>query len=210
VGAAAPEGLSRRGRAWIAVAAILGVAAILFEVFLRTDTQTFRARSGAMEPTIDEGDRFTVNKDAYDDAAPQRRDVVVVYPPQGAVEEPECARTPPPAQMCDRPRGGAADVTFVKRIVALPGERVSIVDGRAVVDGRPLDEPYARRCDDAPACQYSRPMTVPDGHYLLLGDNRGASHDGRFWGPVPREQILGRVDDCLPLGLRCAEDDRTG
>lgn len=195
---------------WIAAAAFLGAAALVVVLFLRTDTQTFRAKSAAMEPAIEEGDRFTVNKEAYDDDAPQRRDIVVVYPPQGAVEEPECAYAPPPAQMCGRPRGGPADVAFVKRIVALPGDRVAMVDGLVEVDGRRLEEPYARRCDDAPACQYSRPMTVPDGHYLVLGDNRGASADGRLWGPVPRDQILGRVDDCLPLGLRCTEDDRTG
>lgn len=48
------------------------------------------------------------------------------------------------------------------------------------------------------------------GHCFVMGHNRGLSDDSRSWGPVAREQILGRVGDCLPLGLRCTEDDRTG
>ena len=213
MGAGAPQGLSRGVRIWIVVAAVLGVCAIVFQLLLRTDTHSFRAQSEAMEPTIEDEERFTANEEAYgDDGGPERGDLVVLYPPQGAVEDPDCARTVPSGQMCDAPRGGPADVTFVKRVVALPGERVSVRDGLARIDGRALDEPYAnlRSCANNQTCDFPRPITVRDGHYLVLGDNRGRSVDSRFWGPVPRDQIFGRVDECLPFGLRCKEDDRTG
>ena len=211
MGAGAPQGLSRRARLAILGAALLGAIVLVLVLFVRTDTQSFRAPSLSMDPTIEQEERFTLNEDAYDGADPQRYDIVVIRPPVGALEGAKCGRMPRPGRVCDRPRGGPADVRFVERVVGLPGERLSIVDGKAVIDGRPLDEPYANL--DACAgtvCTFRRPVTIPAGHYFVMGDNRGASDDSRFWGPVPRDQFVGRVDDCAPLGLWCKEDDRTG
>ena len=211
MGAAAPQGLTRRARVWLVAAAVLGAVVLVWLVFVRIDTQSFRARSEAMAPTIELNQRFTVNKEAYDDAEVQRRDIVVLHPPEGAIEPPKCARMPPARQMCDKPRGGAADVQFVKRVIGLPGERIALDDGKAVIDGQPVDEPYANvdACG-AGLCTFRSAITIPEDHYFLMGDNRGASDDSRFWGPVPRDQFVGRVDDCSPFGLRCEEDHRTG
>jgi len=80
-------------------------------------------------------------------------------------------------------------------VVALPGQSVAIDGGRAVVDGRLASEPFISPCSDRPACELPVPITVPKGHLFVLGDNRGASEDSRFWGPVPLEAITGRVVD---------------
>lgn len=78
---------------------------------------------------------------------------------------------------------------IVKRVVGLPGERVVMADGAVLVDGLPLVEPYAS------ASVYRGVFDVPDGHYLLLGDNRDVSDDARSW-PVPytgRAELVGRL-----------------
>jgi signal peptidase I len=202
--------VSRGARTWLVAAAVLGVAAIAFVLFVRTDAQSFRMKAGSMEPTFKLEERFTLNKDAYDGNDPERHDLVVIRPPQGALEG-GCGREVSPRALCPQPTEDVADVTFLKRVVGLPGDELRVVDGKAVIDGRPLDEPYvnASFCAED-TCTFRGAITVPEGHYFVMGDNRGASDDSRFWGPVPRDQVVGRVDDCLPLGLRCTEDDRTG
>ncbi|HEX6887026.1 MAG TPA: signal peptidase I, partial [Candidatus Nanopelagicales bacterium] len=86
-------------------------------------------------------------------------------------------------------RPGGDGRSIVKRVVGLPNEHVVLTDGRVLVDGRPLDEPYARRSI------FTGQFQVPDGAYLLLGDNRDASHDSRIWADpyVPRRHLLGRL-----------------
>ena len=71
--------------------------------------------------------------------------------------------------------------------------------GRVVRDGELADEPYIADCGGFEGCNFPRPITCAEGHYFMLGDNRGASDDSRFWGPVPLEWIEGRVEDCDPL-----------
>lgn len=81
----------------------------------------------------------------------------------------------------------------MKRVVGLPGERLTIEGGDVVVDGRTLAEPYAEgptRCTAGEDCD----VRIPAGHVYVLGDNRGNSRDSRVVGPVPTEGIAGRVD----------------
>ena len=199
--------MSRAARAWLVVAALVGVAATLVW-FLREDVQTFRIPSESMTPTLDVDDRVDVNKDAYGDEDPQVGEIVVIHPPEGALDG-RCYVSVDD-RLCPRAAGGPADVFFVQRIVAGPGDRLRVRDGRAIVDGRPLDEPYAADCEAIPACTFRGELTIPRDHYFMMGDNRGASSDSRFWGPVPRDQIVGRAEDCWPLGLRCSETDDPG
>ncbi len=197
--------MSRAARIWFAVAIVAGVIVTFVLVFVRTDIATFKARSESMAPTFDIGDRIAANEEAYDDADPEVGDIVVFHPPEGVMGE-GCGAPVDVGALCPEPADDPADVTFVFRVVAGPGDRLRVGDGRAIVDGKPLDEPYVRRCDDpgGGSCTFRGELTIPPDHYFVMGDNRGAADDSRFWGPVPRDRIVGRVDDCTLFGLWCS------
>jgi signal peptidase I len=193
------------------VAVIVGLivaAAVVWWLFLRPDLKRFRAPSEAMVPTIPINDRFMVDQDAYDDGeAPKVGEIVVFHPPAGAIGETgqrcgDAAVTE--SRLCARPVKERADVTFVKRVVAGPGDRLAVRRGKAIVNGRPLDEPYAQPCEAGAGCDFSGEITIPDGHFFGMGDNRGQSDDSRFWGPVPTDWLVGRVEDCSWLGIGCS------
>ena len=82
------------------------------------------------------------------------------------------------------PRRG---IEAVKRVVGLPGERVRVVAGHAEIDGRKLNEPHAS------GTGVSGDWSLAEGEYLVLGDDREESTDGRAFGPVPAEAIVGVV-----------------
>ena len=169
------------------------LAAVVFALFARTFLfQAFEVPSPSMEKTVLTGDRLLVNKFVYaPDQAPLSRLL-----PRRSVRRGDILvfRFP------EDPRR-----SFVKRVVALPGETVSIADKRVRVDGRELIEPYAFHSDDntwsndpSTSEEHRRrdqlpPTRVPDGAYFLLGDNRDDSSDSRSWGPVPGGHILGRA-----------------
>lgn len=202
--------MSRTARIVIPLAAVLGLA-LLAVLFLRTDVQTFRIPSESMAPTLRIDDRITANKEAYDEEDPRRGDIIVSHPPRGAIEGgAQCGRRVDANELCPEPAGGPADVFFVHRIVALPGDRLRIVDGHAIVDGKRLAEPWAQECGGGPQCTFRGEITIAPDHYFVMGDNRGASDDSRFWGPIRRESIVGRVDDCWPLGLKCEKTSDPG
>jgi signal peptidase I len=146
----------------------------------------FRIPSASMEPTLHCGkpvdgcrsrvsDRIIANRLAYRFHAPERGDIVVFR--TGANVEAACSA-----------RG-----TFVKRIVGLPGERVSMRNGSVFIDGVLLKEPYLPRPTDRGGESGEWPRNPRDG-YFVLGDNRSRSCDSRRWGVVPRADIIGRAD----------------
>ncbi len=192
-------------KAIIAIAAIVvSLAAVAVIVrLLGPETQNYRLPSENMEPTFSLGAVVTLNRDAYASGDPRIGDIVIDHPPVGA-EAGECGGgAPPPGRMCARPTPERAGVTFIQRVVGLPGDELALRNGIVVRNGEPADEPYTADCGTVQACEFPRPITVPEDHYFLLGDNRGASDDSRFWGPVPRDWILGRVEDCDVLRISC-------
>jgi signal peptidase I len=156
---------------------VLAGAAVVVRL-LGPETEEYRLPRESMVRTLPAGSTVTLNRDAYESAGPERGDIVIAHPPRGSATN-ECGGgTPPAGQMCARPTRERLDATVVQRIAGVPGDALTLPD-------------------------FPRPITVPDGHYFLLGDNRGASDDSRFWGPVPRDWILGRVDDCDLLRTSC-------
>jgi len=135
--------------------------------------QAFRNASASMQPTMVPGDLFFVDK-AW--GQPIERGDIVAF---------------------DWPRDRR--MQFVKRVVAVPGDTVEVRHKAVLIDGEPLAEPYVRHVDPAlhPAADDPRdefgPLVMSDGQYFLLGDNRDDSNDSRFWGPVSRRDIRGRV-----------------
>jgi signal peptidase I len=162
--------------------------------------------TGSMKPTIQEGDRVVVNKLAYDLKVPfttyevakwgdpRRGDIVVLFSP-------------------------ADNVRLVKRVIALPGDRVELIDNQLFINGKkqeqssdimPLDDQDQGRVyvlDEnldgrehkvmvSPNIQAMRsfgPVTVPAGYYFVMGDNRDNSNDSRYIGFIPRQRIVGKA-----------------
>jgi signal peptidase I len=170
------------------VAAALAFA-LLIQAFL---VKPYRIPSESMEPTLDVGERVLVSRVNYHLSSPDRGDIVVFHPPAGA-DGNECGVSHPPDQPCPRPTPQRSSVNFIKRIVAVPGDTLSIQNGHAVVNGKVQKESFTRPCAGADQCSYPRPIKVPPGHFFMMGDNRGASDDSRFWGPVPRKWIIGQA-----------------
>lgn len=148
----------------------------------------YKVPSGSMEPTVHVGDRIVVAKAAYGlrlpmtdtyvihFAPPARGDVVVIEPP----DDDTIARD--------------ADVVgsvLLKRVVAIEDDLVEVKDGRVRIDGREV--PEMRITLDAGGGPDLGPVRVPHGKVLVLGDNRGNSRDGRYFGWVDRERVLGRA-----------------
>lgn len=118
----------------------------------------------SMEPNLLERQRLIIDKISYRLHPPQRNDIVVLSRPD-------------------------IDEMLVKRIVGLPGETIEIDRGSVFIDGQPLREPFPHDVS-----LYSMPpVTLGPLSYFVLGDNRDNSNDSRSFGPVKREQILGRV-----------------
>jgi signal peptidase I len=86
-----------------------------------------------------------------------------------------------------------AETNFIKRVVAGPGDTLSIENGTPIVNGEALEEDYTRPCRGLGGCDFKTEITIPEDHYFMMGDNRGASDDSRYWGPVPREWIIGEA-----------------
>jgi len=187
--------VTRGAKIWIGIAAVFGTVVFLWGALSVTDTiQQFRLPSESMEPTYSVGDRVMVGRNGFPFGKVGRGDVVITWAPSGASDESpvECARQRP-AAACEQATPGHTDVYFIKRIVAVGGDRVAIRGGRAVVNGKPLDEPYARLDDACETCNLPREITIPPGQVFGLGDNRGNSTDSRVYGPSPEDWIAGKV-----------------
>jgi signal peptidase I len=189
---AMPLGLS------VALVAVLGL------FILHDGVRYYDITSGSMQPTLSIGSRVAAQA-----GLPLRRGEIVVFDaPAGALPStPVCGVSgegggfPAP---CGVATVAGSRAVLVKRIVAGPGDLVSVRDGHAIVNGRGSPEPYASSCFDQSACDFPKPVRVPPGQYFVLGDNRGASDDSRFWGPVPAASILGVVVSCHALQTACA------
>jgi signal peptidase I len=192
-----PPRLTRRQRfrAWrfapvVEVLVTIALALVLAEGVQAAVVKPFVIPSPSMEPTLVPSQRVLVNRLAYDFGSPQRGDIVVFHPPSLQT----CADTVPTTEACPRSSPTPASIYYVKRVIGLPGERLSIRDGHPVINGRQLtNEPYIAPCGGAPECNMPRTILIPKGEYFMMGDNRGDSDDSRFWGPVPASWIVGQV-----------------
>ncbi len=155
----------------------------------------YQIPSQSMEPTLDVGQRVLVNRFLYHFSDPGIGDIVVFHPPTGADNGGECGEPHGPREACDMPTPERSSQNFIKRIVAGPGDELSIRNGHPVVNGvAKTDEPYVNPCSLGDSrCNMPKPIVIPPDHYFMMGDNRGASDDSRFWGPVPRDWIIGKA-----------------
>ena len=170
------------------------VIAVIMALFIRTfAVQAFKIPTGSMENNLLIGDHLVVNKFIFAPTAsaferfalpvrPIRRGDVVVfkYP-----EDPER--------------------DFVKRVIGLPGETLEVREKKVYINNQPLAEPYVHYLEQpsSPSSRYETtatdlrerygPVTIPEGQYFMMGDNRDNSQDSRYWGFLPRSYIKGRA-----------------
>ena len=161
------------------------IVAVLLALFIRAFfIQAFKIPTGSMKPTLTEGDKIMVNKLLFGPKVPfidyrfpslRKRVrgyiVVFIYPIDGR--------------------------DFIKRLVAVGGETVEISDGKILINGEPIEGPpemlkiyYYNR---GPYGGDGHPVKVPEDSYFVLGDNSGSSQDSRYWGFVPKENVIGRA-----------------
>jgi signal peptidase I len=162
-----PHSIWRELRVWLKDIFIAVVIAVLMVVFLY---QPVKVEGTSMQPQLDDQERIFVNKFIYRFEEIRRGDVIVFYYPKDPSK------------------------SFIKRVVGVPGDTVTIKNGKVLINGALLDEPYVKTnfqdSDSYP------PVQVKEGFFFVLGDHRNASNDSRSWGQVPRENIFGKAVFC--------------
>jgi signal peptidase I len=170
----------------IAVLLALGIQAFL--------VKPYKIPSGSMEPTLKVGQRVLVNRIGMSLNGPHVGEIVVFHPPKDAREQ-KCGPThyevTPGGTACDQTNPETSNENFIKRIVAGPGDVISIREGHVYRNGVRERDPYIAPCGGNRACNFPTPIKIPAGHWFMMGDNRGESDDSRFWGPVPTGWIIG-------------------
>ncbi len=169
---------------WLAVLGIALLAAVGVRTFV---AQIFYIPSASMEPTLQVGERIVVDKVSFHLHGLHRGEIVVFGRP--ALE-----------------RSSYDDL--VKRVIGLPGDRISLDAGRVVVNGAPLVEPWLptpRPLSEPSAVgapfSLQAPYVVPPGRYFVMGDNRSDSEDSRYFGPISSSLVVGTmVVRVWPLG----------
>ncbi|MDY2788457.1 MAG: signal peptidase I [Atopobium sp.] len=151
------------------------IAALVLSMFIRTFVaEVYLVPSGSMLQTIQLGDRLVGEKITYRFAEPKAGDIVTFKSPEDNT------------------------TILVKRVIATGGQTVALQEGKVVVDGKALDEPYTAGKLSYPLDQVavegglSYPYTVPKGYVWVMGDNRTNSLDSRYFGPVPVANITSR------------------
>ena len=197
-------------------------AVLLAAVLMYFVVQAFKIPSGSMLNTLQIGDHLFVNKFIYGFRIPLTDKRVLELRPvgRGDIMVFRFPTDDPTEVHCGSVQYGK---DFTKRVIGLPGETVALRDGKVLIDGKPLgDEPYVHLRHSvrypAPSIQLTPeryqefwqnreldsklgdtmkdhfgPVTVPEGSYFVMGDNRDASCDGRFWGPVQKKYVKGKA-----------------
>jgi signal peptidase I len=164
----------------------------------RLPTATYRVPSGSMEPTLKIGQTVTSDNAAMRAHPPALGAIVVFHPPKnyalGCPDPNQGQSGGPDEQPCGVAGTQESSEEFIKRVVGLPGDRIAIVNGHVYRNGVRERDSYITPCGVASICAFPVPITVPRGDYYMLGDNRGASDDSRFWGPVKRSWIIGVLE----------------
>lgn len=155
-------------REWLIIAGIMLAVMSLINIYV-FNVSTVIGKS--MQPTLYEGEKLIINKISLSFGSPGRGEIVVLHDPSTGPDRKEY---------------------LVKRIIGIPGDIVEVKEQQLYVNGKPVSEPYTDTMIQDP--DFSA-LTVPDGTYFVMGDNRhaGASKDSRYFGAVAKNSIVGKV-----------------
>lgn len=164
------------------------IIAILLALFIRTFViQAFKIPSGSMLPTLQIGDHLLVSKFIYGLKIPVSGKTLIPWkkPKHGDVV------------VFKYPKDRSID--YIKRVIGVPGDTIEIRNKRIFINNKPIKDPHAHyqtrtvlKGSVSPRDNFG-PISVPDGKFFVMGDNRDNSHDSRFWGFVDQKDILGRA-----------------
>ena len=144
----------------------------LFIVIYLFFMQPHQVRGSSMDTTFRNNEYILTNKLSYRFGPPQRGDVVVFKSPENK------------------------DIDFIKRIIGLPGDKIMVEEGQVYLNGSPLTEKYIlgnTQVHEGGFLRSGQAVTVPTGHLFVMGDNRARSSDSRTFGPIPQQDIIGKV-----------------
>ncbi len=164
-----------RWYAYLGIVLVLSFADLPAGPLIKSLVRANRFPSGSMMPTLLAGDHIMSDMLVYRTRTPDRLDIVLFDYPEDPSKQ------------------------FVKRIVGIPGDTIEIRERQVYINDSPLAEPYVQYVATATKRRNANqrdnfaPLTLADGQYFVLGDNRDRSHDSRYWGTVPEENIKGRV-----------------
>ncbi|MCB0973457.1 MAG: signal peptidase I [Actinobacteria bacterium] len=163
-----PDDPKRRAIEWLIIIAASLLVAFLGRTYVM---QTYTIPSESMEHTIDKGDWVLVEKLSTRFGSPSHGNIVVF-------ETPDSVKGP-----------GVPDV-LIKRVIGVPGDIVEGKEGHLFINGVQQDEPYTA---EPQATITFGPVSVGEGQYFMMGDNRGNSRDSTVFGPIPEDSIIGRA-----------------
>jgi signal peptidase I len=175
------------------VAIALGLA-LAIQAFV---VKPYEIPSASMEPTLKIGQRILVDRIGNHFSSPNVGQIWVFHPPTSET----CIDHSEGVTSTERPKPEACDVvgakesgqTYVKRVVGVPGDRLSIRRGHVYRNGVREPTGHDVPCTGGGECFFPTTFTVPKGDYYMMGDNRPDSLDSRFWGPVPRSWMIGKA-----------------
>jgi len=185
--------LARSAAELVAIIAVALGLALAIQAFI---VKPYEIPSASMEPTLHISQRILVDRIGMHFSAVHVGDIMVFHPPASET----CADANQGANgfgnsttACDVTQTHESTQTYVKRVVGLPGDHLSIRDGHVYRNSKREADGFTIPCNGAGDCNFPTTITVPRDDYYMMGDNRPDSLDSRFWGPVPKAWLIGKA-----------------
>jgi signal peptidase I len=188
------KSLARSAAELVAIVIVALGLALAIQAYI---VKPYEIPSASMEPTLDINQRILVDRIGMHFSSPHIGDIMVFHPPASETcanpNQGANANGPQSSQACDAVQARESSQTYVKRVVGLPGDHLSIRDGHVYRNGVEEPDAFTIPCEGAGDCNFPTTIVIPANSYYMMGDNRPDSLDSRFWGPVPKRWLIGKA-----------------